>query len=217
MGKNRKPPSEQAIERAKRIRHIRENILKLSREKFCQKHSDISPYTLQNWEDLRYGGLTDKSVSLLVAAFQAEGIDCDSNWILYGQGDDPVLRSWLGSPAQSDTDLLAEELKVFHQLHKHAVDAIIGDDGLAPCFMPGYRVAGKKLFNQHINKALGLPCIVQTQDGQILTRLVKASTMPEHYILACTNPKTTASDQVLDNIKLLYAAPIIWCRRPSVD
>jgi hypothetical protein len=216
MGKKTNPPSDEAIERAKRIRHLREKVLKLSREAFCLKHN-ISPYTLQNWEDLRYGGLTDKSVTRLVAAFQAEGIDCDSGWILYGKGEDPLLRSWLSSSAQSDTDLLAEELKVFHQLHKHAVDAVINDDGLAPCFMPGYRVAGKKLFNQSINKALGLPCIVQTQDGQILTRLIKAGALAEHYTLTCTNLQTTVKEPILEHTKLLYAAPIIWCRRPSVD
>lgn len=216
MGKEKNPPTPDDIERAKRIRYLRDNVLKLSRAAFCQKHN-ISPYTLQNWEDLRYGGLTDKSVKMLVTAFQAEGIDCDSDWLLYGEGKDPVLRSWLSPLQQSDTALITEELKVFHQLHRHAVDTIIGDDGLGPCFMPGYRVAGKKLFNQNINKALELPSIVQTQDGLILTRLIKASAIPEHYTLACSNSQTSVSEPILKNVKLLYAAPIIWSRRPSVD
>jgi hypothetical protein len=216
MEKREKTPSKQAIERAQRIRHLRKTVLKLSRKEFCQKHNIAEP-TLRNWEELRYGGLTEKSVTDLVAAFQAEGIDCDTNWLLYGKGHDPLLRSWLDTSLKSDEALLAEELKLFYQLHRNVVDTIINDDGLTPCYQLGYRVAGERFFNQDISKATGLPSIVQTQAGKIFTRLVKPGTISEHYTLVCTNPHTAVSEPIMENIKLFSAAPIIWCRRPRID
>lgn len=216
MKKNENSPSEIAIERAKRIRHLRDKVLKVSREVFCKKHN-LSTATLRNWEELRYGGVTENSVAKLVAAFQVEGINCDSNWLLYGKGQDPILQSWLGTPHRTDEALLAEELQLFYQLHRNVVDAIISDDALFPCFISGFRVAGERLFHQDISKAIGLPSIVQTHAGQIYTRLIRQSSIPEHYTLVCINPHTTVSEPILENIKLFSAAPIIWSRRPRID
>jgi DNA-binding transcriptional regulator YiaG len=224
MGKQLKPDSEQdkvqGKARADRIRYLR-NLLDVSREKFAKKHG-ISLGTLQSWEDVRYGGLTDKGAAQLLEAFQAEGIvNCTIEWLMYGKGEKPTKKSFLDeflgqSALKSDDAILANELQLFSQLHKNPVDLAITDDGLVPFYLPGEHVAGERFFGQEIVKAVGYTCIVQTQAGVLLVRKVELGTQEGTYNLVCTNPETTVAEPALSNTKLLSAAPIIWIRRPRV-
>lgn len=214
-------------ERAKRVYYLRKSVLKLSRAKFAEKHK-IPSGSLQNWEDVRYGGLTEHGARKLIKAFKAEGIDCDINWLLYGRGDEPVIQTLGGNltlPDSSNYSLtekntpdeiaLAEELKTFYRFHQNAVDTIIADDGLAPFFQAGYHVAGEKLFHQDIARAIGMACIIQTQDGKLLVRQLEKAEQAGCYNLSCTNPKSRLTN--LENIKLFSAAPIIWIRKPRIN
>lgn len=218
MEKRLEKSMEIAVQRAERIKYLRKKLLDLSRPKFANKHG-IAKGSLQNWEDVRYGGLTENGAYQLVRAFQAEGINCTVDWLLHGIGETPVRQTLLDTfllqpEVKADETMLAEELQVFYRLHQNAVDAIVSDDALSPCYMPGYHVAGEKLFSHDINKAVGLPCIVQTQTGMLLIRMVQKGTIPEHYTLTCTNPETNELD--LTDIKLFSAAPIIWIRKPKI-
>lgn len=222
MEKKIRQPSEQGKQRAERIKYLRIELLdNISRPKFAKKHG-ISKGSLQNWEDVRYGGLTENGAQELLEAFQSEGINCTLEWLLYGKGETPFRQSFLdkilSQPlAKSDEALLTEELQVFYKLHQNAVDMIIHDDALAPCFLPGFHVAGEKLFSQDIYKAIGTACIVQLQNGTILTRVVTAGSLPEHYTLVSTNPQTTVEEPIIKNIKLFSAAPIFWIRKPKLS
>lgn len=177
--------------RADRIRYLRESI-DISREKFAKKHG-IALGTLQSWEDVRYGGLTDKGAAQLVEAFQAEGIaNCTIEWLMYEKGKKPTKKSFLDeflnqSTFQSDGAILANELQLFFQLHRNPVDLAVTDDGLAPFYLPGEQVTGEKLFGQDIVKAIGYHCIVQTQTGRLLVRKVELGTQEGMYNLVCTN------------------------------
>lgn len=212
----KKLPTEQDILRAKRIRYLREEIVNLSREKFGEKHN-ISRHSLQNWEDLRYGGLTENSAYILLQAFRAEGIDCDIDWLLYGEGIDPTAKKVCRDTNytnMSDEAILTEELQLFYKLHPNAVDALIIDDAMQPYLSPRDRVAGERLFNNDLAKAVGLICIVQTQSGDSLVRLVQQGAATNHYSLVCSNP--TLNQPTIENTKLFSAAPIIWIRKPRV-
>lgn len=208
------------IARAKRIRFLREEVLKLSREEFAKTYS-ISKGTLQNWEDVRYSGLTDSGAVQLTKAFQAAGItDCSEEWLLYGRGKTPQLTSYLdrlfkNNVAPEET-IIAQELQAFYSLHQNATDAKVRDDGLWPCLVPGDYVAGEKLFAGEINKALGRACIVQLENGDILIRKLESVNEEGLYTLICTNPDTEASHPVLNEVKVFSAAPIIWIRKTIV-
>ncbi|MDF2868216.1 MAG: hypothetical protein K0S11_1686 [Gammaproteobacteria bacterium] len=220
MGKRIKVSVEQSKQRAERIRYLRK-LVDISREKFAKKHN-IAPGSLQNWEDARYGGLTESGACQLAPAFQAEGIiSCTIEWLLYGQGDKPTMSNFLDKflaqpTVKPDEAMLVEELQVFSKLHPNSIDIRVTDDGLAPFFMLGDHVAGEKLFNDDIQKAIGYACIVQTQAGSILIRKVEMGSQVGCYNLICTNPDTTIGNPIETNIQLFSAAPIIWIRKPRI-
>ena len=77
-----------AHEQGKRLKYLRE-ITRLSRRAFAFKHG-FPPGTLQNWEEGRYErGINQKAALTLIVAFQAESIDCQVDWLLYGEGLPP--------------------------------------------------------------------------------------------------------------------------------
>ncbi len=217
--------------RGSRARYIRDKILGLSRNKFSKRHKDLelTVSTLQNWEDARYGGLTEKGARKLIEAYAREGIQCSLQWLLFGIGDAPpevrdfnliVENKATAQFPQSNASLVADEesivkeLRYFRELHIEAIDAIVNDDGLSPYFEPGDCVAGIRLTGQAINKAIGLNCIIQTHLGQILIRKLEAGTQPNLYTLTCTNHEAQVPEPQLFDVKLFSVAPIIWLRKP---
>lgn len=211
-----------AGERAKRIRALRE-AFGYSRNKFCEKHAKygIKIGTLQAWEDARWNGVSEKGAATLVKIFKEEGINITVEWLLFGVGDNPLkhlerFRMASAITKISPDETIAQELRFFHQLNEGAVDTVIADDGLAPWLMPGDRVAGKRLFEQEIEKAIEQPCIVQTLAGQVIVRWLKKGVEADHYTLICTNPNTTVNESILENIKLFSAAPVLWVRKPEL-
>lgn len=221
------PKSPKAV--GKRIRYIRDELLGLSRSKFAEKHKNkkITKDALQNWEEARFKGLKVHHVDLLAQAFEEEGVICNRDWLLDGTGDPPRLRSYLDQfmeettrpiilPVQlkSDEEAIAAELRAFRECHVDAVDAIVSDNALAPCYLPGDYVAGIRYIGTDIEKAIGLPCIVQTQTGQVVTRKVEAGSIDGHFNLLSFKQTTTSENYTMSNVKLFSAAPIIWIRKP---
>lgn len=229
MENNAVIPPDLAEQRAKRIFFLRKKVLNQSRSTFAKRHK-IPVGSIQNWEDIRFGGLTEQGAFRLIKAFRDEGIECNLDWLLYGRGNEPVIHTLVGtvpidgasglSFTREDTPddvALIEELKVFYKFHQNAVDAKIIEDALAPCYLVGQHVAGEKLFNIDINKAIGMACIIQTQDGQQFIRQLEEGTNKGCYNLIATNPTTTAPEPIIANVKLFSAAPIIWIRKPQVN
>ncbi|MDF2868141.1 MAG: hypothetical protein K0S11_1611 [Gammaproteobacteria bacterium] len=216
--------------RGSRLRYIREELLGLSRNKFAERHKEkkLTINNLQNMEDARFKGMKVEHVELLLPALEEEGIICSKAWLLEGTGDPPRFRNYLehftgenvaskknneliGQEKLEDT-AIAAELRAFREGHVDAVDAIISDDALEPCFLTGDYVAGIRYTGVDINQAIGLPCIVQTQTGQVLTRILANGKAEGCYTLA--GSKYATKDYTLSEVKVFSAAPIVWWRRP---
>ncbi len=106
-----------------RIRDLRKKT-RLSRRAFAEKYG-IPAGTLQNWENERYsGGLTQKAINELIAAFKAEGLDCSVEWLLYGKGHRPFEQSPLVSDDSSEqaiineTRINAEQIQLNEELYQ---------------------------------------------------------------------------------------------------
>lgn len=203
-----------SIERAKRLRVLRE-ALRLSRSELGHKYG-IPAGSIQNWEDARYGGLSEKGAKKLVKAFQAEGIvGCDFSWLFYGVGDHPlaseILHHKAGVLALNEDEAIAKELALFYQLNKDVIDCTIADDDFSPCFLAGDLVAGKRCFGKAILKAIGHICIAHLSNDSVLVRLVSEGEQRGRYTLTCLNAET----KTIKNAKLFSAAPILWMRRRS--
>ncbi|HEX4045704.1 MAG TPA: helix-turn-helix transcriptional regulator [Gammaproteobacteria bacterium] len=210
------------IERGKRIKYVMKALRYSSRE--FEKKYGIKASTLRGWERGAQTGLTADGALKLIAAFQNEGINCTLDWLLYGKGPNPISQiigivpELLTFPLQvmtSTPNTITQELRLFHQLHPGAVDSIINDDGMEPCFYKGDYVAGLRYFENDMNKLLGSNCIAQLQTGQTLVRQLQSSEKNGYYTLTCINPNTSEQESVLKDIQLFSVAYIIWIRRPN--
>lgn len=222
--------------RGQRVRMIREKFLGLSRGAIQRKYR-LSISTLQSWEDplSKNAGLVENGAKKLLKIFKAEGLDVNLEWLMYGIGDAPLNNIVFPALKMStnkfsktskkeetkivDNSIIIQELKLFNQLNKDPVHAVVQDDALSPWLAPGDYVAGTWYFEQEIEQALGIPAIVQTVSGETLIRVVKLHT-DEHassYSLVCTNPKTTVAEPEMKKVKLFGVAPILWIRKPKVE
>lgn len=212
--------------RAERLRYLRDKIFKLPCNQFG-KIFGIAPGTIQNWEDARFDGLSEKGAIKIVKGCQNTGIDCKFEWLFDGKSVPPAIYnsslpvtidnltkfSENVPPSQSE-NLIVKELRIFHELHKDAVDAIVNDDGMAPCLARGDYVAGIRCFDENIEKALGFPCIIQTQSGNIFIRKLELGTQKGHFSLVCTNADASVQPFQMIDVQVFSAAPIIWIRKP---
>lgn len=212
--------SPEAEARAERVKNLRKALGRLSRTKFANRLK-IPRGTLQNWEEMRFGGLSEKGAKRLVKGLQSIGIGCTVAWLMHGVGDAPAILNSINNllydsqELTHEEDIIAQELKIFHQLNPNAVDTIITDESMLPCFKLGDHVAGRRYFEKDIEEAIGQPCIVQTTDPNTgtLVRLVEPGNRKGLYTLTCTNSSTQGEKATLHDIKLFSAAPILWIRR----
>jgi hypothetical protein len=221
-------PADSPKARAKRIREIRD-ALRLSRPKFAEKLNEvlsarkvlakslIPQGTLQNWEEARFGGLSQKGAKLLVKGLYLLGTECTVEWLMYGTGNPPLIIFSNGLQQPKEEKIITQELKLFYQLNPNAIDVIIADDSMLPRFLPGDHVAGRRYFEEDIDIAIGEPCIIHThENSSILVRILQPGNIEGLYTLSCTNPSNYVERSILENVKLFSAAPILWIRRKGV-
>lgn len=206
--------------RGNRARSVRE-ALRYSRRVLAVKYPFLKEGTLQNWEDARFGGLTENGARQLAKAYQSEGLDCREEWLFYGIGPSPFESSYtVGvNPRQIPENkmdyntLVTKGLELLYQYHHNTVDAIIADDGMQPGLWAGDHVAGIRYFAEDFESILNTPCIIQTQLGELLVRLFTAGTKPDRYTLKCINPYTKIAQPILTDVRVFSAAPILWMSR----
>jgi hypothetical protein len=202
---------QQRVERGKRARKIREEILNMTRTELAKKYS-IPISTIQSWEDANFGGMVDNSAQRLSSIFKAEGIDISPEWLMYGTGEPPagIVKN---REKLSEESAVAQELRLFYQLNENAVHFMITDDAMAPWLMPGDYAAGRWYFDKHIEKAVGYPAIIQLTSGNMLVRILRKSNEPDLYTLSSTN----VNKETVHNAKIFSAAPIMWLRKVKLS
>src|SRR5262245_41553838 len=150
-------PLSNSISRGKRLKTLRK-MSDLSREKMEEKYA-ISANTIQSWEAAKAGGLTKKGAERIINAFHTEGISCTTEWLLYGVGVPPTLRTAERSMIHEATGFLTalpedkaiiQELQTFRTLNKDTIDILVNDNGMSPEYMPGDYVAGKRASGEEI-------------------------------------------------------------------
>lgn len=198
-----------------RVRRLRET-LGLTRQKFAQ-HFAVPPATLQHWETT---GLPHNGAKRLVRALESYGVKTTVQWLLFG-GDkgepkfpEDLLHAIIAPTpfkASTDEDAIKQELALFHQLHVGSIYTQIQDDTMLPYYQPGDYVAGIRYYGKHIaDQANNKDCIVMTDDARLLVRRVTNSGIVNEFDLHAPHAKIPVDK----NVKLHYAAPIIWIRRP---
>ena len=206
--------------RGKRVKSLRQ-LTQLSRRAFAERYGIPAP-TLQNWEDAKGNGLSEKGAKNIVQVLKQVGIYCSVDWLMYGIGSGPqfskqryeINEPTPGSAALEDSRCIEEELSLFHKHFPNAIEYVVPDDSMEPRFIRGEWVAGIRYQAIELDKAISKVCIVLTKDGQMLLREIRASDIPGRYTLACLNLKTSNTKPFLYDVELVYTAPVIWSRRP---
>jgi DNA-binding transcriptional regulator YiaG len=216
--------------RGKRVETVR-RMTRLSRRAFRERYG-LSASSLQNWEDAKSGGLTDKGARKIIALVKPDGIICSFEWLMYGVGPSPQIVSdtfystentkphqkTVAISEDVQATMIIQELLAFHQDYPETgFDFIVPDDSMEPRFIKGEYVAGCRRHGKEIEKLIGLDCIVQTSAGDVLLRTIKKIGLDGRYTLACSNPNTTVEKPILYDVELLIAAPVIWTRRKDIE
>lgn len=216
------PQLELSRQRGDRLKLLRTELLRLSRNAMAEIY-DIPAGTIQNWEDARHGGLTEKGARRFIDVLKSQGIDCKLEWLLYGIGQQPHqlttrhqrggLQKIAATTQAKEFDNVAKELMLFYEHTPNAVDIIVSDDAMLPRYLQGDHLAGKRYFNEDLNKLIGQDCIIQTQSGIVTVRQLLPGSKQSHYDLISINKESKIEDLNLFNMRIFSAAPVLWIRR----
>lgn len=208
--------------RGQRLRFLRK-MSGLTLQKLAEKY-DIGMSTIKYWECAVNEGLSNKGAKKIIHAMQKEGIQCSFMWLMHGVGTLPHILDirCAGNTPEVITNesVLEEELSIANEIQffcNKIVDSItlaVFDDGMDPHYSIGDNVGGKRLYGEHINKALGKHCIVETEDNQVFCRKIAPGSKPDRFNVYCVNPNTTVNPPNLYDVKLSSVAPIarVWKR-----
>ena len=196
--------------RAHRLLFLR-NLSGLSRDKLQSRYR-IARGTLQNWESARCA-LTTKGAKLVIRAYQAEGIYCSFDWLMFGIGPSPKYEHnrdsvKSGYKISSDIRIPTPELLYFRKNNTNSIDTIVYDDSLSPLHSPGDYVAGIRVSGEQILHVCEKICIIQTLSGEMIVRYLRRGDELGLYHLIVMN--TQARQKSLYNQEIIAAARIIW-------
>lgn len=195
-----------------RIRFIRTNLLDLSRPEFGDKTGIAAP-TLKIWELGHGGGPSQTYLLKLVEALEQLGLFCSLPWLMYGIGPKATMNKESIAFTAED-QLIAEEIALFREHTPfQTMDLLVSDMGLYPLVMPSSYVAG--IVVQDPQKALNQPCIILTESGMLVTRVLKPGIDQGQFSLVCYS-KDHFGLPSIDNVKVLSVAPITLIRHKSV-
>lgn len=209
--------------RAERVRRLR-NMANLTRLSMCQT-SDIKFDTLIGWEVARHGGLTEKGAIKVLNRVKAEGVSCSLEWLLHEIGAGPVVTTNFNEIrdgftkktliSTNEAHQITKELLFFRDNNENSIELCVTEDGMAPVYNPGDYVAGVKWFQDKLPSLIGLDCIVQPLEGELVLRRILAGDEENQFNLVCTNINTRTRQIMLMNQSLIFAAPILWHRKRS--
>lgn len=210
--------------RAERLKRIR-NLANLSRKEMCEG-TDLNVNTLKGWEISRFGGLSKSGANKVAARVALAGVTCNAEWLLYEIGEPPQVNllsavteipEFIPAPIPEDKqkEQITQELLLFRSHNPKAIDLVMTDESMTPCFAIGDVVAGLQVKNSV--DAIGKYSIVILEDGKKLLRNVCKGNAENHFNLLASNLEAVADHLVLSNVAVKALAPIIWHRKLQIE
>jgi len=209
-------------DRGKRFRMLR-LMTNSSIDSFAEKIG-VSGRTIKGWEQAKGGGVHEKAAEKAVDVARKLKVECNVLWLMHGIGSQPILiakeynqplsiESLPKTKPKTLSGNIKKEIKFFHKNNPSAVTLQITDDSMEPYYNIGDIVGGRLIAGDRINSIINADCIVETSDHQILCRYIAKGSKKNLYNLICVNRKTQTEPAIMNNVKLISAATIIWIRR----
>lgn len=201
--------------RAERLIRVR-RMTGLPRHTFCDCEG-LTADAIYRWERVRRGGLNAKGAQKVIQRLAEFGVVCTVHWLMEGVGVEPFLENTyqavVGSSLSQATEeaQIVRELAVFRSL-PNSVDWIVPDEAMAPEYRAGDYVAGVKVAD--LSQAIGLVCIVQSSQGELMLRKVREGSEPNRFMLLPT--MDAPAYPIVPNAELKMAAPVLWRRRQAL-
>lgn len=207
----------------KRLKYIREHLVKLSRAQVQEKHG-LSQDTLAAWENEKIT-ITEKGIDRCIKIYNAENLIFSKEWLLTGEGLSPnfsfeLNRYFKHSPSEwqeiqvDDHFLLAKEIEYFRSLTSNSITALVSSDDMLPLYSSGDYVGGRLKSKKELENCIGKDCIIRTKDQAAYIRRLAKGKDKQHFNLVCINPQWKGNaEPVIFNVEIESAAPIIWHRR----
>ncbi len=182
-----------AQNRGERLKRVR-NLSNLSRKEFCDL-CEININTLKGWEIGRYGGLPRDGAVKIIEAVKTKNIHSDLNWLLHGEGSEPIIENI------NNQQLIISEINLFEKLvNTKILSCQILDDAMAPQYNQNNWVTGRILDLDNLEEFINKICIVKF-DNNILVRKIGRSKKKGCYNLFCTNFSAN-TDLIIENINI---------------
>jgi hypothetical protein len=196
--------------RGKRIRFIREHLLSLTREEFCQ-NTNITAQSLKGWELAWGGGLSKQGVIKVIQRSKDLNVYSTEAWLMHGIGKDAAfITKDLVIQEDDDESHITKELLLFREIN-NSIDTVIKDDGMIPFLYPGNYVGG--IIATDIKNAIGKECIIITDNDETFVRILNYGEENARYNLTCLNKNTVLVKKEIQNTAIKFAAPVIWIRK----
>ena len=192
------PPKASVAERLKVLR----NAIGLTRKEMEANHN-VKSASLISWEKSHRIPKKDK-VELLVSIFKNYGISCTADWILNGNGSNPLEQA----AKNPEETYLLQEISRFQSFYKDSLVIEVEDQSMSPWINTGDFVGGvfvdpkeEKIFINQIS-------IVKIRGFGTQIRLVKKSSNDQLYNLTSFSNK----GDIL-NVELEAVARIVFLRK----
>jgi len=206
-----------------RLGHLRRSV-RPKRKEFCEKHS-INLNTLVAWERDQ-SKISQKSLNALIEAFNNEGILCNPQWLLYGEGDQPTtIEDFSQKNVSSSKDVpiirvnpkatIQNEAYLFTSNTPSSQLFEVLDDGMKPYLFEKDLLGCVPIFPESYKSEIGKICvaILSTSPNQYFVRLLTNGTKPNRFNLCSINPLSKISEPVIFNANVTKIYKILWIRR----
>lgn len=153
------------IERGKRLQYIRA-IAELTREELS-KLAGVGHSSIKYWEDGKGAGITTRAAKKLIAAFNAEHIECTISWLMEGLGSAPISK--ILQPIHTSVNDLQPELNLLQANQKNLVVFKIENNDLYPICEVGDTVCAilEKKTEKEIGQLVKKLAIIEQEDRLI--------------------------------------------------
>lgn len=196
-------------ERGKRVRHVRDHLLHITREEFCQG-TKLTTQTLKVWELAMGGGLTKSGAEKFSSRARELNIYCNVHWLLFGIGRPATVITRDSDIHEEDEDHIAKEIMLFQEMD-NSLTAVVKDDTMVPHLFPGNYVGG--IICPHINKSIGKESIIIDKNSNYFIGILEDNNKNGLYNINRINENPILAKKIITNVDVKTIAPIVWIRK----